>query len=300
MNSIDEANCAARLSAECTPVQSSRMKRLAKISAILWIALGWIVLGAAVFVAAEPIASLRPSNYVNDFAGVLDAATQARLNDLCWQVEEKAQAQIAVVTVKSVDGQDVVSYAVALYQKWGIGAKGKDRGVLILLATQDRKYWTTVGYGLEAILPDGKVGGFGREMVPLLRSGDYAGAVTLMTVRVASVIAQDAGVMLESQPPVAATRPQPAPGSGSGKEILVILLFLFVVLPILRAIFWGLGGGGPRGGGGGLFLLGLLTGFGSGRGGYDGGGFGGGGFGGGGFGGFGGGSTGGGGAGGSW
>ncbi len=149
------------------------MKQLAKVSAILWIVL------AAVSGPAEPIASLRPSNYVNDFAGVLDAATQTRLNDLCRQVEQKAQAQIAVVTVKSTDGQDIVSYAVALYQKWGIGAKGKDRGVLILLATQDRKYWTTVGYGLEPILPDGKVGGFGREAVPLLRNGDYGGAVTL-------------------------------------------------------------------------------------------------------------------------
>src|SRR6267378_4374139 len=168
------------------------MNRLARVAAILW-----IVLGAAVLVAAEPIASLHPSNYVNDFAGVLDATTQAQLNDLCFQVEQKAHAQIAVVTVKSVDGQDVVSYAVALYQKWGIGAKGKDRGVLILLATQDRKYWTTVGYGLEPILPDGKVGGFGREAVPLLRSGDYAGAVTLMTSRVAEVIAKDAGVTLE-------------------------------------------------------------------------------------------------------
>ena len=112
---------------------------------------------------AEPIAQLNPSNYVNDFAGVLDPATVARLNNLCRQVDEKAHAQIAVVTVKSTDGQDIVSYAVALYQKWGIGAKGKDRGVLILLATQDRKYRTAVGYGLEPILPDGKVGGFGRE-----------------------------------------------------------------------------------------------------------------------------------------
>ena len=94
---------------------------------------------------AEPVASLQPTNYVNDFAGVLDAATQARLNELCRQVEQKAHAQIAVVTVKSLDGQDVVSYAVALYQKWGIGKKGSDRGVLILLATEDHKYWTAVG-----------------------------------------------------------------------------------------------------------------------------------------------------------
>jgi uncharacterized protein len=273
------------------------MKKKAGVAAIRCILLGWIVLAGAVLVAAEPIGSLRPSDYVNDFAGVLDAATQARLNDLCRQVEEKAQAQIAVVTVKSVDGQDVVSYAVALYQKWGIGAKGKDRGVLILLATQDRKYWITVGYGLEPILPDGKVGGFGREAVPLLRSGDYAGAITLMTVRVASVIAQDAGVTLDNQPPMAATRQRPAPGSGAGAVVVIFILF-FIVISILSAIFRG-----GRGGGGLGFLLGLLLGsggFGGGRGGYGGGGFGGFGGGGGGFGGFGGGSTGGGGAGGSW
>jgi len=270
------------------------MKRLAKVSAILWIVL------AAVSAPTEPIASLRASNYVNDFAGVLDAATQARLNDLCLQVEQKAHAQIAVVTVKSLDGQDVVSYAVALYQKWGIGAKGKDRGVLILLATHDRKYWTTVGYGLEPILPDGKVGGFGRAAVPLLRSGDYAGAVTLMTARVASVIAQDAGVTLENQPSLAATRQRPAPSGGVGAAIAVLILF-FIVISILRAIFRSGGGGGSGMG----FLLGMLLGsggFGGGRGGYGGDGFGGfgGGGGGGGFGGFGGGSTGGGGAGGSW
>src|SRR5208337_683759 len=272
------------------------MKRRVRVSAILW-----IVLGAAVWVAAEPIASLRPTNYVNDFAGVLDSATQASLNDLCQQVDQKAHAQIAVVTVKTLDGQDVVSYAVALYQKWGIGAKGKDRGVLILLATDDHKYWTTVGYGLEPILPDGKVGGFGREAVPLLRSGDYAGAVTLMTVRVASVIAQDAGVTLDNQPRVAAPRRQPAPGVGL--VWIGILVLVFIVIPILRAIFRG-GGPGRRGGGSG-FWSGLLWGMlfsnmGGGRGGYGGGGFGGFGGGGGGFGGFGGGSTGGGGAGGSW
>jgi uncharacterized protein len=278
------------------------MKKLARVAAIHCILLGWIVLAAALLVAAEPIASLRPSNYVNDFAGVLDAATQARLNDLCFQVEQKAHAQIAVVTVKSLDGQDVVSYAVALYQKWGIGAKGKDRGVLILLATQDRKYWTTVGYGLEPILPDGKVGGFGREAVPLLRSGDYAGAVTLMMVRVASVIAQDAGVTLD-QPVMAEPRQKSAPSGPVATVVLAIFLFLVVGIPILRLIFWNSrlrGSSGLLG-----FLLGMFIssgggGYGGGRGGFGSGGFGGGGFGGGGFGGFGGGSTGGGGAGGSW
>jgi uncharacterized protein len=278
------------------------MQRQARVAVILAVVLAWIAL-TPFPAAAEPIASLRPSNYVNDFAGVLDAATQARLNDLCQQVDQKAHAQIAVVTVKSVDGEDVVTYAVALYQKWGIGAKGKDRGVLILLASDDHKYWTTVGYGLEPILPDGKVGGFGREMVPLLRGGDYAGAVTLMTARVASVIAQDAGVTLDNQPrlpPLSATRQRRSQGSGIGA-----LVIIFIVIFVLLSALGGKSRGGPGGGGSGLlgFLLGMMLSSGrdyGGGGGFGGGGFGGGGGGGGGFGGFGGGSTGGGGAGGSW
>jgi uncharacterized protein len=267
------------------------MKRMAKVSAILWILLG------AVLAAAEPVASLHPSNYVNDFAGVLDTATQARLNDLCFQVEQKAHAQIAVVTVKSTDGEDVFSYAVDLYQKWGIGKKGSDRGVLILLATQDRKFGASVGYGLEPILPDGKIGGFRREVVPYLTSGDYAAGLSLMTSEIADVIAKDAGVTLNTQPPLAATRPRPSPGGGVGAVVVLFILF-FIVISILRALFRG--GGDGRGSGGSGFWSGLLWGMllnnmGGGRGGGGFGGFGGGG-GGGGFGGFGGGSTGGGGS----
>jgi uncharacterized protein len=278
------------------------MKRLARVSAISCIVCA--ALGAAVWVAAEPIASLHPTNYVNDFAGVLDAATQATLNDLCRQVEQKAHAQISVVTVKSTDGEDVFSYAVDLYQKWGIGKKGSDRGVLILLATQDRKFGASVGYGLEPILPDGKIGGFRREVVPYLARGDYAAGLSLMTSKIADVIVQDAGVKLDNQPRVFTPRPQPAPGVGVGVGVVVIVVIIFMVISILRAIFRG--GGGGRGGGSG-FLSGLLWamlfssmrgGGGGYGGGFSGGGFGGfgGGGGGGGFGGFGGGSTGGGGS----
>src|ERR1700692_4585994 len=260
-------------------VSAIRLLALRKISfrrfALTSFVLGWILLVAAMPAAAEPVAFLNPTNYGNDCAGVLNSATVTRLNDLCLQVEQKAHAQIALVTVKSVDGQDVVSYAVALYQKWGIGAKGKDRGVLILIATQDHKYWTTVGYGLEGILPDGKVGGFGREMVPLLKSGDYNGAATLITSRVATVIAQDAGVTLDNQPETRPASPRPQASPGAGTVVILLLVFFFVVLPILRAIFRGGGGGG-----GGLgFLLGMLlgSGGGGGRGGFGGGGVGGGG-----------------------
>ena len=122
-------------------------------------------------------------------------------------VDQKAHAQIAVVTVKSLDGQPVEDYAVDLATKWGIGPKQAERGILILLAVEDRKYWTSVGYGLEPILPDGKLGGFGREAVPLLRAGDYSGAVLLITRRVADVIAADKGVTLSGNSPAPVRSP---------------------------------------------------------------------------------------------
>jgi uncharacterized protein len=234
---------------------------------------------------AEPVSQLHPTNYVNDFAHVLNTSTEDALNDVCRQIDQKAHAQIAVVTVNSTDGKDVFDYSVQLYQAWGVGSKSTNRGVLILYAIKDRNYYTTVGYGLEPILPDGKVGGFGRESVPLLKQADYSGAIKLLTLRVANVIAQDAGVQLTGEQ--APSAPMPLPGISAGRIIWIIIIAIVVLAtPLRKVLFWWLlFSGGPRWGGG------------SGGGSWGGGGFGGGG---GGFGGFGGGSTGGGGAGGSW
>jgi uncharacterized protein len=248
----------------------------------------FIVLAFAIALRSEPVSQLHPTDYVNDFAKVLDQATIAQLDDICRQIDEQAHAQIAVVTVQSLDGSDIESYAADLYKKWGIGSKATNHGVLILVASQDHRYRIEVGYGLEPILPDGKVGGFGREAVPLLRQGDYNGAVSLMVWRVAEVIAQDAGIQLTGTRPAApATRPQ-EPDQGLSPGWIAILIFVAVIILMTRV--------------GRSLLLGFLLGGGGwgGRGGsWGGGGFGGGG-GGGGFGGFGGGSSGGGGASGSW
>ena len=76
-----------------------------------------------------------------------------------------------------LDGEDAADWASELENKWHMGKKGSDRGVLVLLAVNDHKRRIDVGYGLEGILPDGKVGDIGREMVPSLRANDYDGAV---------------------------------------------------------------------------------------------------------------------------
>jgi len=253
-----------------------------------------VIVALAFAVSAEPVKQLRPTGYVNDFAGVLSPGAITKLNDICQQLDTKAQAQVAVVTIKSTDGDDIFDYSVKLYQQWGIGQKGKDRGVLILLAVNDHKYYINTGYGLEAILPDGKVGGFGREAVPFLKQGDYDHAVLLLTSRIADVIAQDAGVQISMERPPAPARRQRDDDNqlspGAIAAIIIVIIIILLVPPLRRALFWFLiFSSSGRGGGGG--------GWSSGGGGWGGGGFGGGG---GGFGGFGGGSTGGGGAGGSW
>src|SRR5947209_6057383 len=156
---------------------------------------------------AEPVAKLKPTDYVNDFAHVLDQNAVAQMDEICRQIDEKAHAQIAVVTIHTLDGADVESYAVDLFHQWGIGSKSTNRGVLILYAIDDHRARVEVGYGLEPILPDGKVGGFQREAIPLMRSGNYDQALLLVTSRVADVIAQDAGVQLTTShlpPPQAA------------------------------------------------------------------------------------------------
>jgi uncharacterized protein len=247
---------------------------------------------------AQKVDDLKPQGYVNDFAGVLSPSAKNQLTALCTEVDQKAQAQIAVVTIKSLGGRPIADFSVDLATRWGIGPKQKARGVLILLAIEDHGYWTATGYGLEPILPDGKVGGFGREAVPFLRAGNYDAAVLLMTRRVADVIAQDRGITRSGGPARTARRVNADHDSPASAIVVVILVVVFLIL----GRFGGFGGGSGynrRGGSG--WWIGPMIGGGLGGGGWGGGGgFGGGGGGGGGFGGFGGGGFGGGGAGGSW
>lgn len=242
-------------------------------------------------VRAEQVKDLpKPTDYVNDFAHVLSPEAVAKIDSLCAQLDHtKANAQIAVVTVKTLDGEDSAQWANELEDQWKIGRKGSDRGVLVLLAIDDHKRRIEVGYGLEGILNDAKLGDIGREMVPYLRAQDYDNAVLLAVGQVGQVIADDSGVTLTGQ------RVQAPSHVHQSRSISPLLLFVMILIffggfGLLRLLlFLGVLGGGFRGGpwlGGGPFIGG-----GWGGGGGDSGG---------GFGGFGGGSFGGGGAGGDW
>jgi len=250
---------------------------------------------------AEKIPDIHPQGYVTDLAQVLDPSTRAKLEALCTEVEQKTGAQIAVVTVKSLDGRSREDYAADLYKHLGVGSKKSDRGVLLLLAPSERQYKIEVGYGLEPVTNDARAGDIGRAMVPSLRNGDYNSAVLLAVTQLAQLIAADKGVQLTGLPTLRETR-QPARNSNLPWWLLALL---FIGIPWLISAVGRRRGGGPPGFGGRrggyippvVFLPPMGGGWGH-SGGFGGssGGFGGGG----GFGGFGGGLSGGGGAGGSW
>lgn len=254
-----------------------------------------VVPGAMWAQSIDQVAVQAKNGYVTDLAGVLSQSAKDQLTALCTEVDQKAQAQIAVVTIKSLQGDAISDYAFNVATRLGIGPKSSDRGVLILVAPNEHQYSTQVGYGLEPILPDGKVGGFGREAVPYFRQNNYDAAILLMTRRVADVIAADRGVTLSGTPPAAARAPGPEKGlPGSIGSILTLIVLILVFGGFLGPIFWALLGSNRSSGRGRWTGGPPLGGFG---GGWGGGGLGGGG---GGFGGFGGGSFGGGGASGSW
>jgi uncharacterized protein len=259
-----------------------------------------------------------PSNHVTDLAGVLNQSTQSDLDALLKALDTQAKAQVFVVTIHKIDDDEPVEqFANELFAKWKPGGAKTDRGVLMVFSIEDRKRWIEVGYGLEGILPDGKTGDIGRDMVPDLQAANYDGAVRTGVNEISDVIAKDAGVTLDTQPKHTYHRQGGSDGGGFG--LFGFLFILFILFLLFRGGRGGRGGGGYGGGGGGGFLSGLLLGnllgggrswgggggnWGGGGGGWGGGDSGGGGWGGGdgggSFGGGDGGSSGGGGAGGGW
>src|SRR5271166_2251918 len=133
--------------------------------------LAMLLLASCSFAWAEKIADIRPEGYVTDLAHIIDPTTKARLEALCAEVEQKAGAQVAVVTVDSLDGRSKEDYAADLYKHLGVGSKKESRGVLMLLAPKERQYKIEIGYGLEPVINDARAGDIGREMVPALRQG---------------------------------------------------------------------------------------------------------------------------------
>jgi uncharacterized protein len=240
---------------------------------------GAVLMMAQHAAAVEPTVPT-PRGYVSDYVGVVDSATSGYLDALIGELKAKTGAEIAVVVVNTTAPLTAFDYAVKIAEAWKPGTAGKDNGVVFLVAVSDHQMFILTGYGVEGVLPDGRVGEIRDRLVrPAFRRNDYAGGIRAATEEMAQLIARAAGVQLAGSRRVPLARSAPQRGLSGLLPILFLIIFLIVFFrfPFLPLFMGGLGGFG--------------------RGGFGGGGFGGGG---GGFGGFGGGGFGGGGAGGDW
>jgi uncharacterized protein len=228
----------------------------------------------------------KPKGLVNDFANVISRAHEQNIANLTTELLKKTGTSVVVVTMPDIGGADYTEYANRLYEAWGIGKKGEDKGVLIFVTVKERKMRIEVGYGLEGILPDGLAGEIrDRYITPYLRKDQFGEGLMNGALAISQIIARDSGVQLTGQSQVPVKAPQKKRSRFALLPLLIIFFLLF---------------GSRRRTGSWIFFLPLLLG-GGGYGSRSSGGFGGsfGGFGGG-FGGFGGGMSGGGGAGGGF
>jgi uncharacterized protein len=254
------------------------------------------VLGAAFLLAAalRPAAAqveLPPSGgrSVHDMAGVISAEHLQVMERIHTELYQKTGVAIVVITVPGLDGEPIADLAVRAGTEWGVGKKGEDRGIVVALAIEERRFFIATGYGVEGFLPDGRVGGIRDQYaMPHLSRGDFSTGLLQASAALVAAAAAEYRVTIEG----ISARAPPGRGRGGGGPPSPARIF-FGLLMIAVMIYLAIRH--PT-----LFMLLLLSGMGR-RGGYSGGGFRGGGFGGGsGFGGFGGGGFGGGGAGGSF
>ena len=175
---------------------------------------------------------------INDYAQVLSTEYEAKIRALIDEIELKTSAEIVVAAISSIAPYTESQYAQMLFDEWKIGKKGKDNGVLVLLAVKERRWRIHTGYGLEAILTDALCSEIGRNrMAPYFKSGDYAQGLFYGTASLAGVIAKDAGISLNGLKGVHFK-------SRGGKKAPLILYFImpafFAVWNIPWPIFIGL------------------------------------------------------------
>ena len=133
----------------------------------------------------------KPTGRVNDFAAIIAPDVESELDAQLANLENTTSHEVAVVTVRSLDGMTVEDYAERLFRAWGIGQEKRDNGVLILVAPNERDVRIEVGYGLEGILPDGLAGRVIQDdILPHFRENDYSGGIRSGTLRVVDIVAK--------------------------------------------------------------------------------------------------------------
>ena len=242
-----------------------------------------LAMAALIWAGTAHSAFPSPRGAVNDFAGVLSAGSRARMEGLAAEILQKTGTSVVVGVFKSLDGEDPDQFSNELFEAWGIGKKGEDKGVLIMLAVEERRVRIETGFGVEGVLPDGLVGSIlDQYVVPLLKQNRFEDGLFNAMAATGQVLAKDAGTEITGRMQ-ASSGQRRTTGRRASPLSLLPLIIIFVILMstrsgrrmlpfiLLIALSGGRGGGGGFGGGGfsggfGGFGGGLSGGGGAGRG----------------------------------
>lgn len=217
------------------------------------VCLFWTAFSA--FAQTSPLPA--PTAPVNDYANVIDDATEQRLNERLKKLQAEQKIEIAVVAVRTTGGQPIFDYSLAVARGWGIGSKEDDNPSLLLtVAIDDKKYFTQVSRDLEGDLPDGVVGQIQREkLVPAFKQGNYTQGINDTIETYISTLAQKRGFKFEGTAPVSTPTKRRTTSSGgvSGTKVCCAVVIIIIVIIVLLIINKSSGGGRNRRSGGGGF-----------------------------------------------
>jgi uncharacterized protein len=213
---------------------------------VLWLA---IVVGLLAIPALAQTPIPAPTGQVNDFAGVVDEASRARMETMARNFRDRTGIDVAVVTLKSLEGRPVEDVALEIGRTWGIGGGGDKDGVLVLLAIEDRKTRIETSRKIDDEITDGTAAAIARKGAPSFQQGRFGEGLSVIVESVFATIAEKRGITIEGIDQSRAyreVRQPPARGGGSSgfSRLIFYIVVIFVIISILR----GFGGGGGRGG----------------------------------------------------
>ena len=216
-----------------------------------------LIINFAPFSFAQDVVYPPASGYVVDQSGIIDSAARSRLEAWILELKQKTNAEVAVVTVDSTEPLSIEEYAVNLFKRFGIGQKGKDNGVLLLVAYKDHHMRIEVGYGLEGAITDAYSSRIiSTIMTPEFKQGNFSDGIEKGTAAIVTLIAKEYNVTLTGVP-------QPVYQDQQSGSIWSLLFVLCIFISFFfsrggRGMFFplllggGFGGGGYSGGGGGF------------------------------------------------
>ncbi len=189
-------------------------------------------------VRAEELPEPTADFYVNDYAGIFTEQQRTELLEAARALDRETTAQLVILTVKTTGGQEISEYALEVGRNWGIGSKDKDNGVLLVLATEGRTVYVSVGYGLEGALPDSKVGRLlDQYAMPSYRENNFADGTSRMFWVLNNEIRAEYGVGTAAVPDAIAAAETTGKGMSGSAAFGLVALF---VIGFLVALYLGI------------------------------------------------------------